>query len=108
MNLKYLALFILFVFNVASTAVADSGHVDFPQFEQECQHDCHVSSKSNKTENDSHENHPDCCHENHVHYYLNILLEKHIYSLALSHIDYPSYVRSFSTNILEIIKPPLV
>ncbi len=108
MNLKYLALLLLFVVNVCATAVADSSHVDFPEVGQECQHDCHVTKKAEKKQSDSHENHPDCCHENHVHYYVILPQLKQVHSSSVAYVDYPLYIRNFRSNILEIIKPPLV
>ena len=105
---KCFVLLILFIFNFSATVFADSTHFDLPSVsnEQVC-HGSHVTKESTTKDSNEHCANHDCCHQNHVHYYL---LPLELVTLGTVSTDYrfPEYIHSFVFNYLEIIKPPLV
>ena len=107
MNLKYFVLFLLFTLNFAATVVADSSHIEFPSINTvDVNHSEHVSNDCSDSSG-GHCPDDDCCHQNHIHYYLlpldllNLTANSKLYK-------FPEYAFSVSSLYSDIIKPPLV
>lgn len=49
----------------------------------------------------------DCCHQNHVHYYLLSALPLKM-NINSTQYSFPPYFHHFALNSLEIAKPPIV
>lgn len=109
MSLKCLPLLLLFLFNLVTTVVADSSHIDLPEVEQQCEHKCHVE----KTEKDSNHKHAsnhehDCCQENHIHVYTLLPISKYTTISSVFELDFATFLQVPASTYLDIVKPPLV
>lgn len=102
---KYLFLLILFVFNFSATVFADSTHIDVPVSHEKIDHKDHAS----KTADDGNEHcsDHDCCHQNHIHYYLLPLFPVNLDTISAEY-SFPDYIHALISNYSEIVKPPLV
>jgi hypothetical protein len=100
-------LLILFILNFSATVFADSIHIDVPVSHEKINHKDHVSKNSSSEDSDEHCADHDCCHQNHVHYYLLPLVPVTLITIS-SQYSFPDYIHAFITNYSEIVKPPLV
>lgn len=103
MNCKYLALLILFLFNVSATVVADSEHFDIPGHASSTLSHSHTGEEHAADHPADHHS----CHHNHIHHYLLPLASTAIYVASVDY-TFPDYINSQASIYLEIIKPPLV
>ncbi len=109
MNLKYLTVLILFIFNVSATVVADSSHIDLPTSDSvSADHVSHEDHSEHTDTNDQHCADHDCCHQGHVHVYLLTLKPICIGTEFYTALSFPAHIQVSNTTFLEIIKPPLV
>ncbi len=108
MNLRYLALLFLFLFNFSATVYADSIHFDLPSISNEkIAHEGHISTNATDADEDEHCTNHDCCHQNHIHYYLLPLVELSFSSYSEEY-NFPEYTSAVLNNYSDVIKPPLV
>lgn len=109
MNVKFLAVLILFIFNVSATVIADSSHIDLPTTESaSVDHNSHEDHSDHKDNNEQHCADHDCCHQGHVHVYLLSLELVCVGTEFYTSLSFPAYIQDSNTAFFEIIKPPLV
>jgi|GEM_PF-5478327 len=105
---KSFALLILFLLNFSATVFADSTHFDLPSVcHEQMDQGCHVSKNSTQEDSNKHCADHNCCHQNHIHYYL-LPLELVTHNTVSADYTFPDYVHSPISNYFEIVKPPLV
>lgn len=107
MKFKYVLLIILFVLNSAAAFIADVGYIKASS----SSHESIVCNNADLTECNpiatGHCEDHDCCHQNHVHYYLPTSLPLRI-SISSTLYSFPPYFHLIALNSLEITKPPIV
>ena len=107
MNFKYLLLLFLFIFNFTATVAADSSHIDLPSnSHEEASHSEHIADNSSDDSKEHCSDH-DCCHQNHIHYYLMPLGQLNIKASSMEY-KFPDHTLSHISLYAVIIKPPLV
>ena len=105
---KCFALLILFIFNFSATVFADSTHIDLPSVSHEqIDHQDHITKNSASEDTNEHCADHDCCHQNHIHYYLLPLVQVTLNAISADY-TFPDYIHAFIANYSEIVKPPLV
>jgi hypothetical protein len=109
MNFKFLAVLILFIFNVSATVIADSSHIDLPATQSaSVDHSSHQDHSDHTDNNEQHCADHDCCHQGHVHVYLLTLESICVGTEFYVALGFPIYIQISNTAFLEVIKPPLV
>ena len=104
---KCFALLLLFILNFSATVFADSTHIDLPVSHEKTDHKVHISKNSASDDTTEHCADHDCCHQNHIHYYLLPLIPVNLDTISTAY-SFPDYVRALFSNYSEIVKPPLV
>lgn len=106
MIFKHLLLSILFICNVCLVTMADANdHV--------CDKACEVQSSQSESQrdpastNDCEDQH--CCHQNHFHHYLlSFSTGLQVFESPLFNSSFPEPHCFLSSELKEIVKPPLV
>lgn len=95
------------MFNFVATAKADSFHFETPSItHEEADHTEHIAHSSSDKAEDHCADH-DCCHQNHVHYYL-IFSDSFMPNANSVQYNFPEYQSTLLSLYADIIKPPLV
>lgn len=103
---------ILFLFNTIASVMAESAHIEIETHTSSIAHteNHHHHSEDAPTSDPNNDHCPDHdeCHNGHFHHYIIFPLSNFSVTITFTYFNHPVIQNSYVSNVLEIIKPPLL